>query len=133
MTSIHHVDFYCFICFHSLKQKTNVNRIKEYVNINIVTPSEDTKILESDQNQKSNTALFIINADRQCLIGKIDVCKNNPENSSTTRVCEHIPSGFSMFLLSLKSIKSKHDCNWTRTHSHLVRKRTLNHLAKLTK
>ena len=25
------------------------------------------------------------------------------------------------------------DCNWTRTHNHLVRKRTLNHLAKLTK
>ena len=23
-------------------------------------------------------------------------------------------------------------CNWTRTHNHLVRKRTLNHLAKLT-
>ena len=25
------------------------------------------------------------------------------------------------------------DCNWTRTHNHLVRKQTLNHLAKLTK
>ena len=24
-------------------------------------------------------------------------------------------------------------CNWTRTHNHLVHKRTLNHLAKLTK
>ena len=25
---------------------------------------------------------------------------------------------------------SQSDCNWTRTHNHLVRKRTLNHLAK---
>ena len=25
---------------------------------------------------------------------------------------------------------NKRDCNWTRTHNHLVRKRTLNHLAK---
>ena len=25
------------------------------------------------------------------------------------------------------------DCNWTRTHNHLVRKRILNHLAKLAK
>ena len=25
------------------------------------------------------------------------------------------------------------DCNWTRTHNHLVRTRTLNHLAKLAK
>ena len=24
-----------------------------------------------------------------------------------------------------------HDCNWTRTHNHLVHKRTLNHIAKL--
>ena len=28
-------------------------------------------------------------------------------------------------------IWSLSDCNWTRTHNHLVRKRTLNHLAKL--
>ena len=25
------------------------------------------------------------------------------------------------------------DCNWTRTHNHLVRKRTLKHLTKLAK
>ena len=30
-------------------------------------------------------------------------------------------------------IWSLSDCNWTRTHYHLVRKRTLNHLAKLVK
>ena len=32
--------------------------------------------------------------------------------------------------------KTKHtlsDCNWTRTHNHLVRKRTLNHLFSLAK
>ena len=28
-------------------------------------------------------------------------------------------------------IRSLSDCNWTRIHNHLVRKRTLNHLAKL--
>ena len=30
-------------------------------------------------------------------------------------------------------IRSLSDCNWTRTQKHLVRKRTLNHLAKLSK
>ena len=30
-------------------------------------------------------------------------------------------------------IWSSSDCNWTRTHNHLVHKWTLNHLAKLTK
>ena len=30
-----------------------------------------------------------------------------------------------------REIWSLSDCNWTRTHNHLVHKRTLNHLAKL--
>ena len=30
-----------------------------------------------------------------------------------------------------RDIWSWSDCNWTRTHNHLVRKRTLNHLTKL--
>ena len=32
---------------------------------------------------------------------------------------------------SRREIFSLSDCNWTRTHNHLVHKRTLNHLAKL--
>ena len=35
-----------------------------------------------------------------------------------------------MLFLYLSSISSLSDCNWTRTQNHLVRKRTLNHLAK---
>ena len=41
---------------------------------------------------------------------KIDGCKNNPENLFTTKVSEHIPSGFSMPTISLfRSIKKEHD------------------------
>ena len=36
-------------------------------------------------------------------------------------------------LLEASEIWSLSDSNWTRTHSHLVHKRTLNHLAKLAK
>ena len=73
-------------------------------------PSEDTKISESNQYQKSDKALFIIYADLECLIEKIDGCKNNPENSSTTKVSEHIPSGFSMSTISsFKSLENKQD------------------------
>ena len=64
--------------------------------------SEDIKILEFNQNQNSNRAQFIINADLECIIEKIDEYKNNPENSSTTKLSEHIPSGFSGF--SFRSI-----------------------------
>ena len=43
-------------------------------------PSEDTKILEFNQYQRSDKPLFIIYADLQCIIEKVDECKNNPEN-----------------------------------------------------
>ena len=71
-------------------------------------PSEDTKILEFNQYQKSDKARFIIYADLGCL--RLMDVKINPEKSSTTKVVEHIPSGFSMSTTSLfKSIQNKHD------------------------
>ena len=73
-------------------------------------PSEDTKILKFNQYQKSDKASFIIYADLECLIEEIDGCNNNPENSSTTKVGQHIPSGFSTSTISsFKTIKNKHD------------------------
>ena len=39
--------------------------------------SVDIKILEFNQYQKSDKAPFIIYADLQCIIEKIDGCKNN--------------------------------------------------------
>ena len=50
----------------------------------------------------------IIYAYFECLIEKIDRYESNPENSST-KVREHIPSGFSMSKISsFKSIENKH-------------------------
>ena len=73
-------------------------------------PYKDIKILEFNQHQNSNKASFIIYADLECITKKIDGCKINPENSSTTKVNEHIPSGFSMpTILSFRSIENKHD------------------------
>ena len=67
----------------------------------VVMPSENTKILEFNQNQKSDKApLIIIYADFECLIEKTDECKNNNGNSSKTKVSEHLPSGFSMSTVS---------------------------------
>ena len=57
--------------------------------------SEGTKILEFNQYQKSDKAPFIIYADLECIIEKIDGCENNPESSSTTKVSKRIPSVFS--------------------------------------
>ena len=67
-----------------------------------------TKILEFNQYQKYEKAPFIIYADFLCLIEKIDGCNNNPENSSTSKVGEHILSGFSISTISFfKSINLK--------------------------
>ena len=56
-------------------------------------PSEDTKMLEFNQYQKFDNAPFIIYADLEWLIEKIEGCKNNLEKSSTTKVGKHISSG----------------------------------------
>ena len=73
-------------------------------------PFDDTRILEFNQYQNSDKAPFIIYADLECIIEKIEGCKNNPKNSTTTKVSEHIPSSFSMSTISLfRSIENKHD------------------------
>ena len=73
-------------------------------------PSEDTKTLEFSQYQKSDKTPFIIYVDLECIIKKLNGCKNNQENLSTTKVKEQISSGFSMSTTSLfRSIKNKHD------------------------
>ena len=59
-------------------------------------PSENDNILEFNQYLKSDKMLYIINADIESLIKKIDRCANNPENSSTTKIGEHIPCRYSM-------------------------------------
>ena len=49
--------------------------------------------LEYNQYTKSNKMPYIIYADTESLIKKIDGRANNPENSSTTTTGEHTPSG----------------------------------------
>ena len=42
-------------------------------------PSEDTKILEINQYQKFDKALFINFSDLECIMKKVDRCKNHPQ------------------------------------------------------
>ena len=51
--------------------------------------SEDTKILEFDQYQKSHKSRFIISADLECIIEKTDGGKNSTESSSTKKASKH--------------------------------------------
>ena len=51
-------------------------------------------------------------ADLEREIEKIDVCKNNPESVSTTKVSNHIPSSFSISILKDKKYRK------VRNHCH---------------
>ena len=114
ITSKYHADFYYLNCLHFFATENKLLSPKYVCKnkgfCNVVMPSEDTKILKFNQNQKSDKAPFIIYADLECLKEKIDGCKNNPESSYTTKVSEHISLGFSMSTISsFKSIENKHD------------------------
>ena len=83
---------------------------------NVTLPSEHTKILEFNQYQKSNKAPFTIYADLECITERIDGCKNNPVNLSTTKVSKHIPSSVSVSTISpFRSIENKHDVTEVKT------------------
>ena len=40
---------------------------------------------------------FVIYADLECLLEKMSSCINNPNESSTTKINKHTPSGYSIF------------------------------------
>ena len=60
-------------------------------------PNEDNKIKKFNQGDKSVRSPFIIYADLECLLEKATTCYNNPNESSTTEINKHIPSGYSLF------------------------------------
>ena len=100
---------------------------KDFCNANIA--SGNTKLLELNQSQKSDKEPFSIYADLECITEKVNGCKNNPENPSTTKLREHISSGFSISTISsFRNTENKHDvyggkdcmkrfCEFLREHS----------------
>ena len=58
-------------------------------------PEEDNKILKYNPGEKSLKVLFMIYADLECLLRKIDSCQNDPKISSTEKKTKHKPSGYS--------------------------------------
>ena len=87
-------------CLESLKTGIKLESHKKVCKnngfCNLTMHFEDIKILEYNQYQKFDKAPFITYADLECIREKTDGCKNNPENSSTTKVRKHIPSRFVM-------------------------------------
>ena len=73
-------------------------------------PEKNNKILKYNQGEKSTKFPFIIYADLECLLEKINTCHNNLEKSSTTKINKHIQSGYSLFTqCSFDTTKNKLD------------------------
>ena len=83
--------------------------VKTKIFCGIVIPSEKDKILEFHQYTKSYKMPYIIYADIESLIKKIDGCPNNPESSLTTKIGEHVPCGYSISTIwGFYHIEEKH-------------------------
>ena len=82
-------NFCCLNCLYSYRTKNTPESHKSVCENKVLCnenmPFEDTKILEFNQYQKSDKAPFIIYADIECIIEKIDGCKTIPEYLSTTK------------------------------------------------
>ena len=94
-------DFYCLNCFHAYRTRDKLEKHKKICEnrdyCHVEMPNEDNKIIKCNQGEKSIKSPFIIYVDLECLLEKISTCYNNPEESSTTEINKHTPSGYSLF------------------------------------
>ena len=60
-------------------------------------PKEDNRVLKYSHGENSMKVPFIIYADLESLLEKMNTFHNNPKKSSTTKINKHTPSGYSFF------------------------------------
>ena len=60
-------------------------------------PTKNNNIINYNHGEKCMKLPFVIYADLECLLEKMSTCINNPNESSTTKINKHTPSGYSMF------------------------------------
>ena len=112
ITSNHKEDFYCLNCFHSYRTENKLEvhkKICENHNYSHAEmPTKKNNIIKYNHGEKSMKLLFVIYADLECLLEKMSTCLNNPNESSTTKINKHTPSGYSIFThCSFNKSKSK--------------------------
>ena len=93
-------DFYCLKCFQSY---TTENKLKKYKKVcenhdycYVEMPEEDNEMVKYNHGEKSMRAPFVMYADLEPLLEKINTCHNNPEILSKTKINKHTPAGCSL-------------------------------------
>ena len=95
----------------SLKSYEKVCKNKDFCGT--VMLSQKDNILQLSQNMKSEKMLYMIYADLESLIKKVDGCANNPQKSSTTKMGKHIPCGYlTSTICAFDHIENKHTLYW---------------------
>ena len=112
ITSNHKEDFYCLNCFHSYRIKNKLEAHKKICEnrdyCRVEMPTKDINTIKYNHGEKSIKLPFVAYADLECLLEKMSTCYNNPEESSSTKINKHTPSGYSIFThCSFNKSKSK--------------------------
>ena len=101
ITSTHKEDFYCLNYFHSYRMRNKLESHKKicenYNYCNVEMPTKNNNIIKYNQGKKSIKLPFVVYADLECLLEKMSTCQNNPNESSTSEINKHTPSGYSIF------------------------------------
>ena len=87
ITSNHNGGFYCLNCPHSYRTKGKLKKHEKVCNNHdycfVKMPNKFEKILKCNPGENSLKVSFMIYADLECLLRKIDSGQNGPKKSST--------------------------------------------------
>ena len=117
ITSNHKEDIYCLSCFCANSTKNKLEGHKKICEnhdyYHVEMPTKDNNTIKYNQGEKSIKLPFVVYADLECLLEKISTCQNNPNESSTTEINKHTPSGYLLFT-NCSFDKSKNKLNHYR-------------------
>ena len=108
---------YCLNCFHPYTTEKKLKKHERICNdhyfCHLKMSDEDNKILKYIPEEKSLKAPFILCADLECLLRKINTYSSNPDKSHTEKKATHKPSGYSL-VTSCSFDKSKKERKYYR-------------------
>ena len=122
ITSTHYGDFHCLNCFRSYRTTSKLELHKKICEnhdyCQVEMPTKNNNIIKYNHGEKSMKLPFVIYADLECLLKKMSTCINNPNESSTTKINKHIPSGYSIFT-RCSFDESKNKLNYYRGNDYM--------------
>ena len=96
ITSNYVGDVYCLNCFCAYSTKNKLEECENHNYYHVEMPTKDNNIIKYNQGEKFIKLPFVVYADLECLLEKVSTCQNNPNESSTTEINKHTPSGYSI-------------------------------------